>query len=266
MLAYAGRGGTGTLGRRAGRKSSLGHFHQHRSSIWIAKPKPPKPATRIFFFPLNVRSWDDDQKRACDTGARNRLADPMTSESHRRFRDLFFAHGADLQAFVAALVGTRGARDDVIMEVAQALWLHFESYDPARPFGQWARSVAANKVLHIQRLNPAFPARLSPEATLAVAEAWDAAERAEGVCGRPAEIDALRACTEALPSRSARLIDLRYREAHPVSEIATQAESMPEAVYQTLGRLRLKLAACMREHAGRTPAASAAPTSDRPSA
>lgn len=180
----------------------------------------------------------------------------MTPDSHRRFRDLLFAHAADLQAFIAALVGTRGARDDMIMEVAQALWMHFDSYDPTRPFGQWARSVATNKILQNQRLNPAFPARLSPEATLAVAEAWDEAERTEGVCGHPPDLEALRSCLKAMPDRSARLIELRYHQALPVSEIATQAESTPEAVNQTLGRLRQKLAACVHTRlAGSTPPA-----------
>jgi len=135
----------------------------------------------------------------------------------------------------------------MIMEVAQALWMHFDSYDPARPFGQWARNVAANKILQNQRLNPAFPARLSPEATLAVAEAWEAAEQADGVCGQPPDLEALRSCLQTMPDRSARLIDLRYRQAHPVSEIAAQAESTPEAVNQTLGRLRQKLAACVHD-------------------
>jgi RNA polymerase sigma-70 factor (ECF subfamily) len=183
----------------------------------------------------------------------------MTTASDERFSDLFFAHSADLRAFVGALVRTRGAREDVLLEVAQVLWEHIDDYDRSRPFGRWARSVATNKILLHQRMDPAFPARLSPEAILAVAVAWDVAEVRDGVCGRPEEIAALARCLRQLPDRSARLVHQRYAEARPVQSIAAMGNSTPEAVYQSLGRLRQRLAACLAEQL-KTEAVSLDPT------
>jgi RNA polymerase sigma-70 factor (ECF subfamily) len=171
----------------------------------------------------------------------------MTHASDERFSDLFFAHSADLRAFVGALVRTKGAREDVLLEVAQVLWEHIGDYDRTRPFGQWARSVAANKILLHQRMDPAFPARLSPEAILAVAEAWDVAEVRDGICGRPEEVAALARCLRLLPDRAARLVHQRYTEAQSVQAIAAMADSSPEAIHQSLGRLRQRLAACVAE-------------------
>ena len=182
----------------------------------------------------------------------------MTPAPERRFRELFLAHAADLRAFVGSLVRSRGAREDVVLEVAQSLWDHFDTYEPTKGFGVWARSVAANKILHHQRMDPGFPARLSPEATLAVAEAWDAAEEREGICGHPDQLDAVTACLRALPERTARLARWRYAEGRSVQDIASASESTPESVHQSLGRLRVRLAASLR---GRPTASAPAPTS-----
>jgi RNA polymerase sigma-70 factor (ECF subfamily) len=107
--------------------------------------------------------------------------------------------------------------------------------------------VAANKILLHQRMNAAFPARLSPEAILAVAEAWDLAEERDGVCGRPEELAALARCLRRLPERSARLVQQRYSEGRPVQAIAAMGDTTPEAIHQILGRLRQRLAVCLAE-------------------
>ena len=45
-----------------------------------------------------------------------------------------------LRAFIRAVLPGPGPRDDVMQEVSLALWRAFDRYDPARPFGPWARS------------------------------------------------------------------------------------------------------------------------------
>ena len=134
-----------------------------------------------------------------------------------------------------------------MLEVAQTLWDHFDTYEPTKAFGAWARSVAANKILHHQRMDPGFPARLSPEATLAVAEAWDEAEERDGLCGHADQLDAVTACLQALPERTARLARWRYAEGRSVQDIASASESTPESVNQSLGRLRVRLAAACHD-------------------
>jgi RNA polymerase sigma-70 factor (ECF subfamily) len=199
-------------------------------------------------------------------GGENNTAGPgpvlatMTPAPDRRFRELFLAHATDLRAFVGSLVRSRGVREDVVLEVAQTLWDHFDSFEPTRSFGAWARSVAANKILHHQRMDPSFPARLSPEATLAVAEAWEEAEARDGVCGSAEQLEILTACLRALPERAARLAQWRYAEGRSVHDIASQSGSTPESVHQSLGRLRIRLAACLCGRVDASAEAAAPPT------
>jgi RNA polymerase sigma-70 factor (ECF subfamily) len=171
----------------------------------------------------------------------------MTTTPDQRFRELFMSHAADLRAFIGCLVRTRGGREDVLIEVARSLWEHFDTYEPSRPFGKWARGVAANKILQHQRLDAAFPARLSPEAALAVAEEWNEVEAREGVCGRREEIEAVGDCLKAVSERSARLVHQRYSEGRSVADMARACDSSPEAIQQSLGRVRQRLAGCLRD-------------------
>ncbi len=60
------------------------------------------------------------------------------------FITLLLQNEADLRAFIGSMVRDRAAREDVLQETALVLWREFERYDRSRPFGAWARGIAAN--------------------------------------------------------------------------------------------------------------------------
>src|SRR5262245_54086453 len=93
----------------------------------------------------------------------------------------FVLHERDLKAFIGSLVRDPGARDDVFQEVALAIWEQASAYDPARPFGAWARGIAVHKILQRRRQDARFPARFSPDTLQAVLDAY---ERREAVASR----------------------------------------------------------------------------------
>ena len=158
-----------------------------------------------------------------------------------QFLKLFLAHEAEVRAFIGALVRERVAREDVFRDVAVALWEGFDRYDPARPFGAWARSVASNKILQQRRRDA--PAR-SPFR-----------RRPSKRCATPSTGPMFRQANARRPSksasggsRSARRKSFRCvtATAPPPRQIASQLHISVDAVYQTLSRLRTQLAECLR--------------------
>ena len=153
----------------------------------------------------------------------------------------FLGHQKDLRAFIDSVVFSPAARDDIFQEVALTLWEQADRYDPARPFGAWARGIAANKILQHRRQDARFPLLLSPEAVHAVREGFD---RTEGDLSRKAE--AFRKCIEELPEGPRRLLRLKFEELLPAERIARTLGRTVNAVYQALYRIRERLDTCMR--------------------
>lgn len=183
----------------------------------------------------------------------------------RRFERLFLAHEEELRAFVAAVVRAPSARDDVLQEVALALWQHFPRYDDSRSsFGAWARGVARHKVFDHFRRDARRLITLSPEAVDAVSVAFDQAPEN----GTRAE-EALAACLRGLPARASDLLQRRYTHGDSVEALAGHFGSTSAAIYQQLSRLRASLAECIRRRLDReeempAPVSSAAPAMPKP--
>jgi RNA polymerase sigma-70 factor (ECF subfamily) len=161
-------------------------------------------------------------------------------DAHDEFLTLFLQHQSDLRAFIGAVLRDRAARDDLLQETALVLWKEFERYDRSRPFGAWARGIAAKKLL--QRLDRGGPpaASLPDAAVPAILAAFD---RSEGPAD--ARRDALQSCLEGLAERSRRLLVLRYEQGYTVARLAKELGRSTEAIYKALARIRLKLRECI---------------------
>lgn len=161
-------------------------------------------------------------------------------DRHNDFLRLFLESEGQIRALTGALIRDRHMREDVFQEVAMTLWQEFHRYDPTRPFGAWARGVAANKIMQRWTQAGRTPRPFSPEAVQAL---LDACERAETKSSLRA--DALEDCIQSLPEKSRHLLTLRYREVLNVDRIAAELQSTVDAVYQSLSRLRARLGECV---------------------
>ncbi|HUT32834.1 MAG TPA: sigma-70 family RNA polymerase sigma factor [Planctomycetota bacterium] len=157
------------------------------------------------------------------------------------FLMLLLQNEPDLRAFIGSLVRDREAREDVFQEVALTLWQQADRYDPRRPFGAWARGVAANKVLQRRHQDKRFPIAFPPETILAVLDAFDRTE-AEA----PSRLEALRHCLAQLPEKARQLLALRYEQGLTVKEVAERSSRTLDAAYQALCRIRTALEDCVR--------------------
>jgi len=162
-------------------------------------------------------------------------------DRHAEFLKRFLAAQADLKAFLASVVLDRGDVEDLFQETSLTLWAKYGDYDPARPFGAWARGVAAHKVL--QERARKTPLAFSPAAVRAILEAF---ERSAPPAEDPA---ALRDCVRRLPERSRLLLSLRYERALKLADVARRVGSTLDAVHKALTRVREALEDCLRRKA-----------------
>jgi RNA polymerase sigma-70 factor (ECF subfamily) len=162
-----------------------------------------------------------------------------------RFLALFLPEQGSVRAFIRSIVWDRTHCEDLFQEVALVLWRELDRYDASRPFGAWARGVAAKTVLKSLRQAKRAPLALSSEAMQALEVAFNhiAVEETQRPASR--HEDALRHCVERLPARSQTLVRLRYQEALKVDEIAARVAGSPEAIQKALSRLREKLQKCV---------------------
>jgi RNA polymerase sigma-70 factor (ECF subfamily) len=161
------------------------------------------------------------------------------------FLPLFLEHQVSLRAFIGSLLRDRHAREDVFQEVALVLWDEFDRYDRSRPFGAWARGIAAKKVMQRWDKDTRQPVPFAPEAIQALLDAYDRAERTQPP--EALEAEALERCLEQLPERSRRLLALRYERSLKLGEIAAQLRSTFDAVHKALSRIRARLQECVRQ-------------------
>ena len=161
-----------------------------------------------------------------------------------RFLPLFLACQNDLRAFIGAMVRDPALREDLFQEVSMVLWRKFDSYDLTRPFGAWARGIAAKKILESQRVQSRQPQAIPPEVIEAVATAFSEAEQADTHTWQERE-SALSTCLDQLPARSSALVTERYHKSRAIEDLAEEFGLSVDGIYQTLSRLRRQLRDCV---------------------
>lgn len=165
-----------------------------------------------------------------------------------QFLEAFLKYEANLRAFVAALVRNRQDCEDVFQETALTLWRKYDEYDPQRPFGAWAKGIAAKKVLQCRTKSGRVPTPFSPET---ISTIIDALERNEPK--RPpwsTAVEALEKCAEALPEQHREILGMRYSQGWSISQIAKRLGNTPTALAMTFSRIRARLYDCVQLRLG----------------
>jgi len=168
---------------------------------------------------------------------------PPTDEQHERFMRLFLANELSILRSVLVVVPQRHDARDIVQETAVALWRNFDSFDPARPFANWACGYARMEVRRFLRRSQRR-AVLSEQAAVALL----ADEETEGV--RLGERERhLPECRDRLPPEHRRVLDGFYLEEISVESLAERHNRSTEAIYKLLQRTRHALLDCMERKA-----------------
>lgn len=152
---------------------------------------------------------------------------------------MFLDHELAILRSVLIYVPQRSDARDIVQETAVALWNHFDKYDPARPFLNWAFGFARIEVRRF--LRRAHRRSLLSEAAVDTLMEADAG---------PSEQDALRErhlrdCLGRLPREQRLIIDGYYMEELTVDELARHHDRSIDAIYKLLQRIRRALLGCM---------------------
>jgi len=168
------------------------------------------------------------------------MSDP-SFQHHADFLRLYVEHEPSLRGFVRSLVPTLEDANDVMQEVAMALWKRFGALDAPENFRRWAFGVARLEALEFLR-KKSRDRHVFGEALLAQL-ADDAEEMADQFVE---ERKALDVCLQKLPSEQRRLVEAAYAPGVRMDELAARIGRTAMAVYKSLHRIRMMLAECTK--------------------
>ena len=178
-----------------------------------------------------------------DSWQRHRSREHHAMKSKDSFMRLFLQQQDEIHAFIYATVRDLHVSRDILQEVAIVLWEKFDEYDANRSFAAWARGIAIRKIRQHWRQQTRAP-RLASETTLtALADAYDATE---STATRQAR--ALRECMKKLPSKSRRMLALRYDRSLSLSRVAEILARTLAGTQKALSRIRGDLQKCVEAH------------------
>jgi RNA polymerase sigma-70 factor (ECF subfamily) len=146
-----------------------------------------------------------------------------------------------LFGYIFSLLGENAASWDVLQECNLVLWRKQADFRPGTNFFAWAATVARFQVMAYLRDRARDPLRvLTPELLEAFGE--EAELEAEHLDLRH---DALRRCLTALGNKGRAMVAFFYSENLSTEEIGKRIGARPNAVKQTLFRIRRKLRDCI---------------------
>ncbi len=158
---------------------------------------------------------------------------------HERFTRLLLEAEPVMLRSILVVVPNRTDARDILQETAVALWRQFDSYDPQRPFVNWAMGFSR---IETRR----FLARAQRRAQLSE-EAMEVVEREmDGEPGFVGEVERhLATCMQKLGEKQRGLIQGYYHENRSVEWLAKQGGRTTESVYKAIQRTRRDLQECI---------------------
>ncbi len=161
------------------------------------------------------------------------------NDDHERFTRLLLESEPVMLRSILVIVPNRADAREIMQETAVALWRLFGSYDPKRPFVNWAMGFAR---IETRR----FLARQKRRAQLSD-QAIEALERElEGDTSFASAIERhLATCMQKLTEKQRGLIQGYYHESRDVGCLAEHGGRTADAVYKAIQRTRRDLQECI---------------------
>ncbi len=167
-------------------------------------------------------------------------------ESTRQVTRLWTLAQPRVSAFVTSVVRDFRDRDDLMQEIAVAIFESFDSYDPNRPFPQWALGVARNQFKTYLRKRKRDRERLvfDNETVACVESAFASASS-----GELQQMEFLQECVQELDGRGRQLCEMRYQDELKPATISEAIGLPGTAVRKALQRIREQLRKCVERKA-----------------
>lgn len=153
-----------------------------------------------------------------------------------------------LTAWLMAMLRDRHTCEDLVQEMVVKAIDQPDHFKDANHVVAWARTTLRHRAInYIQRYRDRMVA-LDEGALDALCEHSEEHETIDD----PEKAEALKKCLRRLPAKSAKLLQLRYRQELSGPAIAESVGKSPDAVYQSLYRIHKRLRDCMESFLGRS--------------
>lgn len=171
-------------------------------------------------------------------------------QQHANFLPLYVENEPSLRGFVRSLVPTLADADDVMREVAMALWKRFHTLSAPEDFRRWAFGVARLEALEFLRKKSRDRHVFGDELFFTLAD--EAEEMADRFTE---ERKALDTCLQKLPTDQRTLVEAAYAPGSRMDELAARLGRTAMAVYKSLHRIRMMLTECAKRELAKEGAA-----------
>ena len=159
------------------------------------------------------------------------------------FVQLLAAHEHRLGSFVLALVPNWSDAEDIIQETKLRLWEQFDTYDPTKDFGVWACVIARYQVLAHRTRSGRSRIQFSQGLVEQLSQ-----ELAQPDAESDQRTQFLEECVKKLAEwQRGLLLRCSAAQRYTAQEVAVQFGRTPDAIRQTLVRIRRKLYRCIEE-------------------
>ena len=158
-----------------------------------------------------------------------------------RFFRLFLGCQTRLYAFILMLVHNDADAEDLLQEVATAMWESFDQFEPDKSFAVWGMGIARNKISSYYRTRRRTRARLQQ---VTYNKIDDHATQSTDLITE--WVRAIKKCVQRLGEHDRRIVLMRYEQNIALRKIAELNDRTPGGLYKTMARIHNKLRDCVR--------------------
>ena len=161
-------------------------------------------------------------------------------DQHEQFMRLLAKHEPVVRAYVRS--GVHSAQDvaEVMQVVSVVAWRKFDQLEDPSGFGKWMTMIARYEIMKFRQTKARDRLVLDDEIIDKIIE-----EGVEETSGREAWIDAMEGCLAKLPAQQRALLLEAYEPGTSIKSLAAKIKQNPNSLYQTLHRLRMRIANCI---------------------
>ena len=167
------------------------------------------------------------------------MPQPDDNNAHERFTRLLLESEPVMVRSVLVVAPSLADAREIVQDTAVALWRQFDSYDPDRPFTNWAMGFArieTRRFLARQQRR----AQVTEEAMEVLQQEIDQGPDFATVIERH-----LATCLGKLPEKQRRLIQGYYHEGRSPQWLSEREGRTVEAIYKAIQRTRADLRTCI---------------------
>ncbi len=164
-------------------------------------------------------------------------------EKTRQVTRLWTQAQPKVSAFVTSVVRDFKDRDDLVQDIAVAVFESFDRYDSDKPFTSWAMGVARNQFRNYLKKHQKRHDLFDPETIDCLEDAFASTATEESE-----KMGYLQECLAKLDGRGKQLCELRYQDDLKPAAIGDLIDMPGTAVRKSLQRIRDQLRDCINRH------------------